>query len=101
MAAKLSFVKLPFSINISWPWIDIGSGGTYTINGQVKTSKVSGVHSVGGDSGGPFVLSQGNNNWAAVGTLTGYHSSGFDFYSPMGLVPSGFTVDIGYDGDLP
>ena len=90
------------AINVQKSWWSNGEGSAaYTIKGLVKTSVISGAYPQLGDSGGPIVLSEGNNNYAAVGTFTGFNLSGDLYYSPMSHVPSGFTVEIGYDGDLP
>ena len=91
------------AINVQKSWWSNGEGSAaaYTIKGLVKTSVISGAYPQLGDSGGTIVLSEGNNNYAAVGTFTGFNLSGDLYYSPMSHVPSGFTVEIGYDGDLP
>jgi hypothetical protein len=79
----------------SFKWNDTGTGTVYTILNQVKCVLKTGSLAGSGDSGGPYVTANGNNEYSAVGTHTG-ENSGYAYFSPMSCVPSNFAVEIGY-----
>lgn len=82
------------AIGVSKAWLDTPTNSTYTIKGLVNCTLKVGSASQPGDSGGPFVIANGND-YSAVGTTTG-ESGGLAYYSPMSHVPINFAVEIGY-----
>ncbi|SCZ05276.1 chymotrypsin family serine protease [Alkaliphilus peptidifermentans] len=82
------------AVNVSKAWKDTPSDSNYTIRGLVRCTLQIGSASQPGDSGGPFVIANGND-YSAIGTTTG-ESGGYTYYSPMSHVPTNFAVEIGY-----
>lgn len=82
------------AVGVSKAWFDTPSNSNYTINGLVRCTLQIGSAIQDGDSGGPFVISNGND-YSAVGTTTGEASSNA-YYSPLSHVPTNFAVEIGY-----
>lgn len=71
----------------------VNSGGI-TIKSLCFSELKTGVLTQDGDSGCPYVITNGSN-WSAVGTHTGIADNSIMVFSPMKHVPTGFSVLIG------